>query len=179
MWTAAQVLEKEVFPLLSGFYDTPFIVWLLKTRPEYAAKVFFEDQLGINRHWLQMKWGAEEVATLVTHYAGAESPCAGQCQTCLSLCPAPGPRQQPRGCCPVPGTGKCTCVRGRSQAQYGISASLPCTLHTCEAMLCVNAQCAPRSMFGLARLRHLATSAYGKAIAGLQAAHSVLRQSTS
>jgi len=65
-----------VFPLLSGFYDTPFITWLLKTRPENAAKVFFEDQLGINRHWLQMRWGAEELPTLITHYAGAMLPFA-------------------------------------------------------------------------------------------------------
>lgn len=65
-----------MFPLLSGFYDTPFITWLLKTRPENAAKVFFEDQLGINRHWLQMRWGAEEVPTLITHYAGAALPFA-------------------------------------------------------------------------------------------------------
>ena len=71
-----QVLEKEVFPLLSGFYDTPFITWLLKTREEYRSKVFFEDQLGINRHWLQMQWGAEEVPTLVAHYAGVTFPCA-------------------------------------------------------------------------------------------------------
>ena len=65
-----QVLEKEVHPLLSGFYDTPFIVWLLKTQPKYNSKVFFEDQVGINRHWLEMKWGHEDVETLVTHYAG-------------------------------------------------------------------------------------------------------------
>ena len=65
-----QILEKEVHPLLSGFYDTPFIVWLLKTQPKYNSKVFFEDQVGINRHWLEMKWGHEDVETLVTHYAG-------------------------------------------------------------------------------------------------------------
>ncbi len=35
----SQILQKEVFPLLSGFYDTPFIVWLLKTRPQYIEKV--------------------------------------------------------------------------------------------------------------------------------------------
>ncbi len=34
-----QILEKAVTPLLSGFYDTPFITWLLKTRPEYRSKV--------------------------------------------------------------------------------------------------------------------------------------------
>lgn len=63
-----QVLEKEVFPLVSGFYDTPFIVWLLKTRPAYAAKVFFEDQIGINRHFVAVDWGTE--TPLVSHFAG-------------------------------------------------------------------------------------------------------------
>jgi len=65
-----QVLDKEVFPLVSGFYDTPFIAWLLKTRPEYAAKVFFEDQIGINRHFAAIDWGSE-TPPLVTHFAGA------------------------------------------------------------------------------------------------------------
>ena len=110
-----QILQTEVFPLLSGFYDTPFIVWLLKTKDKYFEKVlpclhhhlhswgpgrlpvarleltpdtclvvrrlanlscfigrqvFFEDQIGLNRHWLQMQWGNEDVETLVTHYAG-------------------------------------------------------------------------------------------------------------
>ncbi len=65
-----QVLEKEVFPLVSGFYDTPFIAWLLKTRPEYAAKVFFEDQIGINRHFAAIDWGTE-TPPLVSHFAGA------------------------------------------------------------------------------------------------------------
>ena len=69
-----QVLEKEVFPLLSGFYDTPFITWLLKTQPKYSSRVYFEDQVGINRHWLEMQWDREEVETLVTHYAGAPPP---------------------------------------------------------------------------------------------------------
>ena len=41
--------------------------------------MFFEDQLGINRHWLQMRWGAEEVPTLITHYAGAMLPFAPHC----------------------------------------------------------------------------------------------------
>ena len=59
-----------MFPLLAGYYDTPFIVWLLKTQAKYNTKVFFEDQLGINRHWMQMEWGEEEVDTLITHYAG-------------------------------------------------------------------------------------------------------------
>ena len=65
-----QILEKEVFPLVTGFYDTPFITWLLKTQDKYSSKVFFEDQLGINRHWLGMNWGAEDVETLIIHYAG-------------------------------------------------------------------------------------------------------------
>ncbi len=68
----AQVLEREVHPLLSGFYDTPFIVWLLKTRPEYWEKVYLEDEISLNRHWLQFVYGAEEVATLITHYAGGQ-----------------------------------------------------------------------------------------------------------
>ena len=67
----AQILEKEVFPLLPGYIDTPFITWLIKTQEKYNTKVFFEDQLGINRHWMQMEWGEEPVDTLITHYAGA------------------------------------------------------------------------------------------------------------
>ena len=70
----AQILEKEVFPLLSGYFDTPFITWLLKTQEKYNSKLFFEDELGINRHWMQMAWGEEEVETLITHYAGATFP---------------------------------------------------------------------------------------------------------
>jgi len=68
--TMRPVLEQEVFPLLSGFYDTPFIVWLLKTEPEYHKMLFMEDEISLNRHWLQFEYGTEEVATLITHYAG-------------------------------------------------------------------------------------------------------------
>ena len=64
-----QVLEKEVHPLLSGFYDTPFIVWLLKTQPKYNSKVFFEDQVGINRHFVAIDWGVEP-NPLIAHFAG-------------------------------------------------------------------------------------------------------------
>ena len=71
MTAPAQILEKEVHPLVSGFYDTPFITWLLKTQRKYSSRVYFEDQIGINRHWLEMHWGHEQVDTLVTHYAGA------------------------------------------------------------------------------------------------------------
>ena len=77
-WLRSQVLEKEIFPLVSGFYDTPFIVWLLKTRPEYLAKVFFEDQIGINRHFAAIDWGAE-TPPLLSHFAGAH-PAAAQPQ---------------------------------------------------------------------------------------------------
>ena len=84
-----QILEKEVFPLLTGFYDTPFITWLLKTEQKYNSKVFFEDQLGINRHWLEMKWGAEDVDTLITHYAG-------ECDAPSALTKRSVPRQTPR-----------------------------------------------------------------------------------
>ena len=70
-----QILEKEVFPLVSGFYDTPFIAWLLKTRPDYAAKVFFEDQIGINRHFAAVQWGTE--TPVVSHFAGAGRPGLG------------------------------------------------------------------------------------------------------
>ena len=75
MPSRTQVLEREVHPLLSGFFDTPFIVWLLKTRPEYRAKLFLEDQIGLNRHWLQMGPGdwRSEPPTLVTHYAGTRA----------------------------------------------------------------------------------------------------------
>ena len=65
----AQTLEKEVHPLVSGFYDTPFITWLLKTETEYRDKVFFEDQIGINRHFVAIDWGVEPTP-LVAHFAG-------------------------------------------------------------------------------------------------------------
>ena len=84
-----QILEKEVFPLLSGFYDTPFIVWLLKTQSKYNSKVFFEDQVGLNRHWLEMQWGHEDVDTLVTHYAGAQAHPAPATDTPQCLQPSP------------------------------------------------------------------------------------------
>ena len=54
---------------MSGFYDTPFIAWLLKTRPDYADKVFFEDQVGINRHFAAIDWGTE-TPPLLSHFAG-------------------------------------------------------------------------------------------------------------
>lgn len=66
-----QVLEKELRPLVSGFYDTPFIAWLIKTQLKYNSKVYFETAIGMNRHWTGMQWGHEDVPTLVTHYAGA------------------------------------------------------------------------------------------------------------
>ena len=81
-----QVLEREVHPLLSGFYDTPFIVWLLKTRPEYWEKTYLEDEISLNRHWLQFESGAEEVATLITHYAGGPSPPQAQNAVLVLLC---------------------------------------------------------------------------------------------
>ena len=31
---------------MSGFYDTPFIVWLLKTQRKYNSRVYFEDEVG-------------------------------------------------------------------------------------------------------------------------------------
>lgn len=59
--------------LCSGFYDTPFFVWLLKTKQENFEKVFFEDQISLNRHWLSFEYKTEDVPTLVLHYAGAHS----------------------------------------------------------------------------------------------------------
>lgn len=75
-----QILEKEVHPLVSGFYDTPFITWLLKTQSKYRSRVFFEDQIGINRHFVAIDWG-EEATPLVAHFAGgcpSLVPCIGQ-----------------------------------------------------------------------------------------------------
>ena len=74
-------------PLVSGFYDTPFVTWLLKTQTKYNSKVYFENELGMNRHWLEMLWGREEVDTLVTHYAGAPPPGLDY----VTLKPAPNP----------------------------------------------------------------------------------------
>lgn len=54
-----QVLEKEVYPLVKGFKDTPFIVYMLKARAYaatgegYIERVYFEQEVGFNRHWLQ------------------------------------------------------------------------------------------------------------------------------
>lgn len=64
------ILKKEIFPLVSGFYDTPFFVWLLKTKQENFEKAFFEDQISFNRHWLSFEYKTEDVPTLVLHYAG-------------------------------------------------------------------------------------------------------------
>jgi len=64
------ILKEEVYPLVSGFYDTPFFVWLLKTQEKYFSKVFFEDQISINKHWLGFEYATEDVETLVMHYAG-------------------------------------------------------------------------------------------------------------
>ena len=105
---AAQVLEKQVHPLLSGFYDTPFITWLLKTRDEFGSRVFFEDQLGVNRHWLEMRWGAEEVDTLITHYAGAVLPC--QCHLPLRLHSAHSPKAEATEMLGIIAT-RCPCFR--------------------------------------------------------------------
>eukprot|EP00208_Stichococcus_sp_RCC1054_P005833 CAMPEP_0206142774 /NCGR_PEP_ID=MMETSP1473-20131121/18136_1 /ASSEMBLY_ACC=CAM_ASM_001109 /TAXON_ID=1461547 /ORGANISM="Stichococcus sp, Strain RCC1054" /LENGTH=1052 /DNA_ID=CAMNT_0053537897 /DNA_START=385 /DNA_END=3544 /DNA_ORIENTATION=+ len=69
------VLEKEVYPLVKGFKDTPFIVYMLKTRPYaatgegYIERVYFEQEVGFNRHWLQVDWASGE-NPLLTHYAG-------------------------------------------------------------------------------------------------------------
>jgi len=66
-------LEEELGPLPSGFFDTPIIVFLLKTRPEYFERVFFErGPVGFNRHWLSVEW--DHPPPLVVHYAG--------CTTC-------------------------------------------------------------------------------------------------
>lgn len=53
-------MEKEVWPLVKGFKDTPFIVYMLKKRScrttgvPYIDSVFFEEEIGFNRHWLQV-----------------------------------------------------------------------------------------------------------------------------
>ena len=51
---AAQVLEQEIHPFLPGFKDTPFILYLLKSQPKYLDRVYFEQEITINRHWLQV-----------------------------------------------------------------------------------------------------------------------------
>ncbi len=55
----AQVLEREIFPLVKGFKDTPFIVYMLKTQSwrgqKYIDRVYFEQEVGLNRHWLQVR----------------------------------------------------------------------------------------------------------------------------
>lgn len=67
-------LEAELGPLPTGFFDTPIIVYLLKTRPEYYERVYFElGPVGFNRHWLSVNWHEAE-EPLVVHYAG--------CTTC-------------------------------------------------------------------------------------------------
>ena len=54
-----QVLEREIFPLVKGFKDTPFIVYMLKTQlwqnEKYIERVYFEQEVGLNRHWLQAR----------------------------------------------------------------------------------------------------------------------------
>jgi len=52
---AAQVLEQEIHPFLPGFKDTPFILYLLKSQPKYLERVYFEQEITINRHWLQVR----------------------------------------------------------------------------------------------------------------------------
>ena len=49
-----QVLEQEIHPFLPGFKDTPFILYLLKSQPKYLDRVYFEQEITINRHWLQV-----------------------------------------------------------------------------------------------------------------------------
>ena len=50
-----QVLEQEIHPFLPGFKDTPFILYLLKSQPKYLDRVYFEQEITINRHWLQVR----------------------------------------------------------------------------------------------------------------------------
>lgn len=60
----AQVLEREIFPLVKGFKDTPFIVYMLKTQlwqnEKYIERVYFEQEVGLNRHWLQARCSSPE-----------------------------------------------------------------------------------------------------------------------
>jgi hypothetical protein len=53
-----QTLAKEVYPLVGGFHDTPFIVYMLKTqswqRRPFLDSVFFEEEIPLNRHWVQV-----------------------------------------------------------------------------------------------------------------------------
>ena len=54
MCIPVQVLQEEIHPLVPGFKDTPFILYLLKSQAKYLNKVYFEQEAGLNRHWLQV-----------------------------------------------------------------------------------------------------------------------------
>ena len=49
------MLEQEIHPFLPGFKDTPFILYLLKSQAKYLDRVYFEQEITINRHWLQAR----------------------------------------------------------------------------------------------------------------------------
>lgn len=54
MWSCiVQEMERAV-RLVPGFTDTPLLVWALKSTPGALDRVFFEQELGLNRHWLQV-----------------------------------------------------------------------------------------------------------------------------
>ena len=58
-----QELEKEVH-LVVGFYDTPLLLWALKRTPGNLDRVYFERQLPLNRHFLQVTTTAASRATI-------------------------------------------------------------------------------------------------------------------
>lgn len=49
------MLEEEIHPLVPGFKDTPFILFLLKSHAKYLDRVYFEQEVTLNRHWLQVR----------------------------------------------------------------------------------------------------------------------------
>lgn len=50
-----------MYPLVGGFHDTPFIVYMLKTQSwqgqKYLDRVYFEQgpDILLNRHWIQVR----------------------------------------------------------------------------------------------------------------------------
>jgi hypothetical protein len=52
-WRCTQELEKEVH-LVQGFFDTPLLLWALKRTPCSLDHVYFERNIGMNRHFLQV-----------------------------------------------------------------------------------------------------------------------------
>ena len=46
---------EEIHPLVPGFKDTPFILYLLKSQRKYLDRVYLEQEVTLNQHWLQVR----------------------------------------------------------------------------------------------------------------------------